>query len=262
MAALPVAEEFGMLLVSPTVTTDLLSGKDDAFVRVVSPASQYARRSAEYQLTNPRLRRLAAIHDTANLSYTESWLSAFRTRFEAGGGKVIVAAGFSAAPANALRELVARTLAENPDGLLLLANSVDAALIAQFARAERPGLQIVLSEWPATERFVELAGAAAEGVVATQFYDAGSAAPAYREFHEAYRMRYGADPGFAAITGHDAAMLALTALAKSIDKPKPHLVGVRDFPGLQGLIAIDRYGDAQRRNYVIRVDGGRFVALE
>jgi branched-chain amino acid transport system substrate-binding protein len=262
VAALPVAEEFGILLVSPTVTTHDLSGKDDNFVRVLSPATDYARKSAEFQLGRNGLRRIVAIHDSTNAAYAASWLSAFRDRFEANGGRIVAEVAFSSGQQLGLRDLVARSVRGPADGLLILANSVDAALIAQYARSERSDLPIVMSEWPATERFIELAGAAAEGVTAAQFFDRQSPAPAYETFRASFRQRFGVEPGFAGVTGYDAATLALRGLAKSVANPKPQLVDIKHFEGLQGPIRIDRFGDAQRKTFITRVENGQFRVVE
>lgn len=262
VAALPVAAEFGILLVSPTVTTHDLSGKDDLFVRVLSPATEYARKSADFQLARNGVRRIVAIHDSTNAAYVDSWLAAFRERFEARGGRVVADVAFSSGQQLGLRELVAKAVRGPADGLLILANSVDAALIAQYARSERQDLAIVMSEWPATERFIELAGAAAEGVTAAQFFDRQSPSPAYEAFRNNFRQRFGVEPGFAGVTGYDAAMLALRGLGKSVTNPKPHLVNIERFEGLQGPIHIDRFGDAQRKTFITRVESGQFKVVE
>ena len=262
VAALPVAAEFGILMVSPTVTTDELAGREDNFVRVLSPASDYAGKSAEHQFEQNGLRRIVAIHDAANAAYVGSWLSAFTKRFTELGGSVLADVAFTSGQQLGLRDLVARAVRGEADGLLILANSVDAALIAQYARSERPGLPIAMSEWPATERFIELAGAAAEGVTAAQFFDRNSKAPAYEAFRADFRKRFGGEPGFAGVTGYDATILALQGLAKSVAAPGPHLVGIERFEGLQGPISIDRFGDAKRKTFITRVEKGQFKVVE
>lgn len=267
VASLPAATEFGITLVSPTVTTDALTGLDDGFIRVSSPAADYAQRSADFQLRGGKIKRIAAIQDSTNGAYTSSWLSAFRERFEKGGGTLVASYEFASGQPTGLRDLVVRAVdqqnaATRVDGLLVLANSVDAALIVQYARSADPRFPIVMSEWPATERFVELAGPAAEGVTAAQFFDRNSTLPRYVQFRDDFRKRYGVEPGFAGVTGYDAAMLALRGLSKSIASPKPHLVGIKDFEGLQGMIQIDRYGDAKRRTFITRVENSQFTVVE
>lgn len=282
LAALPVAEELGMLLVSPTATTHLLSGKDDRFVRVVSATDQYARRNAEYLLARTPIRRVAVLQDSTNLPYTASWLEVFRRHFEprgAGGRAAARPAGkarpgpgatpeivevldFASGDTGRLREIVGRALAHRPDALLLLAGAVDAALLAQHARSLSPQTPLITSEWAATERFLELAGPAGEGAVGVQFIDRGSTAPGWRAFRDTFVERFAMEPGFAGLAAHDAAQLAMRGLAASPADPRQGMLGVDGLQGLQGSIAIDAFGDAQRPAYITQVVGGKFQVVE
>ena len=49
-------------MVSPTVTTEALSGIDDFFFRVCSTTRLFATRNAEYQLKQNRMHRVAAAY--------------------------------------------------------------------------------------------------------------------------------------------------------------------------------------------------------
>lgn len=282
LAALPVAEELGMLLVSPTVTTHLLSGKDDRFVRVVSATDRYARRNAEYLLAKTPIRRVAVLQDSNNLAYTASWLEIFRRHFEPRGAsgkqaakpdgkpksgvnatpEIVEVLDFASGDTGRLRDIVGSALASQPDALLLLAGAVDAALLAQHARSLSPQTPLITSEWAATERFLELAGPAAEGSVGVQFIDRNSTAPGWLAFRETFVKRYAMEPGFAGLAGHDAMQLAIRGFALSPDDPRKGMLGVKNLPGLQGSIAIDAFGDAQRTAYITQVAGGKFQVVE
>ncbi|MBV5349999.1 ABC transporter substrate-binding protein, partial [bacterium] len=122
----------------------------------------------------------------------------------------------------------------------------DAALTAQQIRKLSSGQAIVTSEWASTERFIELAGAAAERVHVSQFIDRNNRSPRYLAFVNAYKERFGGqEPGFAGMAGYDTALVALEALEQR--KPgqslKDSIITCKTFEGAQQKITIDQFGD-------------------
>lgn len=261
MAVVPQANQSRLLMISPTVTTNLLTGKDDHFLRVTSATRDYAGISADHHYGKKGLRRMVALLDTRNRAYTEDWLAVYRDAFVARGGSVIAAIEFASSDDLHFSELARRALTDKPDGILLLANSVDAAMLLQHIRKIDPHVVVAGSEWAATERLVELAGKAAEGFMTAQFFDRRSAAPAYVAFRQAYQQRFGADPGFAGTNGFDAANVLFAALDKQTEGQslKTLLVGQK-FVGSQSEIVFDAFGDVARPTFITTVSGGEFVA--
>lgn len=261
-AVLPDANARRLLLLSPTCTAKDFGGKDDYFMRVISPTVVYAEHSARYQYEVMGMRKLALIYDLRNHAYSESWGDDFRRAFGALGGRVVAVRSFASGDDAGLAGLVESVLKAAPDGVVLVANSVDAALLVQQIRRRSAAVAIATAEWSSTERFIELAGKAADEVVMAQFLDRDSTAPAYQAFRARYRERFGDEPGFAGVAGYDATTVLLEALRRQPGRsPKEALLAVRRFDGLQGPIEFDANGDADRRTYVTRVRNGRFVVV-
>ena len=190
MAVVPQVNASQSILLSPTVTTTDLGGKDDNFLRVMSVTTEYASKSARYQFEKLGIRTVAALYDIGNASYTESWLKDFRSAFEKLGGRVILVRNFTSGKDTVFGPLVQELLSAKVDSVVIISNAVDSALICQQVRKLAPGQRIALSEWASTERFVELAGTAAEGVIVAQFLDRNDTSPRYRDFLAAYRARF------------------------------------------------------------------------
>jgi len=264
MAVLPQINATHVLLVSPTVTTTQLTGKDDNFLRVIDDTAFYAQKSARFQLQRLRHRTVAAIYDQNNAAYCESWLGDFRREFERLGGRVLFSRSFSSEGEMTFSKLAREALATRPDTVLLIANAMDAALLCQQLRRINPRQPVVASEWASTERFIELAGAAAEGAVIAQFIDRNDGAPRFQRFVQSFRKRFGQDPGFAGLAGYDAARVALEAEAhRSGEKSlKQTILEISTFQGAQQRIRIDRFGDANRSSYVTEVRNGAYLTLE
>ncbi len=263
MATVPLVNQAQVLMVSPTVTTPLLTGQDDYFFRVIASTTEYAQKSAAYHFTVQGSRRIAAVLDMRNQSYSQPWLRDYQAAFEAAGGVISDTVSFSSGDDSRFSALVERVLHSRPDGVLILANSVDTALLAQQVRKHDGKVSIFTSEWAATERLLELGGKAIEGMVIAQFLDRASQQASYLAFHKAYLERFQHTPGFAGLTGFDAANVILDTLAARTDgqTTKQALLARQKFTGAQSVIQFDANGDARRDTFMTTIRDGAFVRL-
>lgn len=262
--AVPLVNDAAVPLISPTATTDSLAGIDDHFFRVISPTLNYATKNARYQYKQLGKRRIAAVYDIRNKAYTKAWLDNFKAEFEKLGGTLVSEVTFASSPNVHFNELAEKLLESKPDGVLILSNSLDAALICQQVKKLDGEMHISTSEWAATERLIELGGAAVEGVLISQFFDRNSKDPAFLEFKKAFRDRFNQSPGFGSITGYDAVKLLAMALAKNTPglSLKNKLATIRDFDSAQGRIQMTNTGDADRKSFLTTVRNGQFVVIE
>ncbi|TXG93362.1 MAG: amino acid ABC transporter substrate-binding protein, partial [Rhodocyclaceae bacterium] len=67
---LAAATANGTPVVSPTVTTSALTGKDDLFLRVTEDTRGYSDLAANHHFRKTGLRRVAMVFDTRNRAYT------------------------------------------------------------------------------------------------------------------------------------------------------------------------------------------------
>ncbi len=263
MATVPLVNEAQLLMLSPTVTTTDLAGLDDYFLRVIDSTTEYARKSANYHFSVQGSRRITAALDLRNKAYTESWLKEYRKGFEDAGGTIVETVTFSSSDDSRFSDLAQRLLQSRPDGVLILANSVDTALLAQQLRKRDAKVHINACEWSATERLIELGGKAVEGLVIAQFIDRASQQASYLAFRTAYLERFKREPGFPGLTGFDAANVVLDGLAAQTSSQtlKQVILARREFTGAQSLIRFDAYGDASRDTFLTTVRDGAFVRL-
>jgi len=259
----PLADKAQMLLLSPTATATVLSKGGDYFMRVVASSSIYASKSAEHNYQIEGMRRTAVIYDKNNLAYTENWLNEYRRVFETLGGKVELVLTFTSSNTVNFTGLIDSIVTAAPDSLLVLANSVDAAAIAQQLRQRNKSIRLSTSEWAATERLIELGGKAVEGTVTPQFFDRNSRTPGYQAFHKAYFQRFGQEPGFAGLTGFDAANVIIDALKKRQpgEQLRDVILQISQFRGTQSELKFDANGDAKRATFLTTIRDGHYVPL-
>lgn len=256
----PQVNRGGIVMVSPTVTSSVFDGLDDPVFRVIASTRDYARTSARFSAERQGLRRVAVLLDENNQAFTQRWLDDFQAEFVPRGGQIIARVSFDQQAMPSFVQLVAGALAGQPDGLLILANAADTALLVQQVRKQAPGLPVLGAEWSATDAFLAMAGAAAEGVYQTQFIDRNSEDPAYRGFVTRFRQRFGREPGFPEVATYDATRVALQALAerRAGEGLKQTLLRLGRFEGLQQPVVFDAAGDARRDVFVTVVSQGRY----
>ena len=143
--------------------------------------------------------------------------------------------------------LARRTLAGEPEAVLIVAGALDTAMLCEAVRRRHQTIPLAAAEWAGTERLIELGGSAVEGLLVAQVDQRQSATPNFQDFREAFLKRYGREPDFAAIKAYDAAAIVLTTLDAGTP---PHdlkngILKRSSFEGRQGSIVIDGNGDAR-----------------
>jgi len=265
MAVLDQVNASKGILLAPTVSTTALTGKDDNFMRVIGDTSTYATKVARYQAQKCGHRRVAVIYDLNNRSYTESWFGDFKREFELHGGSVVAVQTYHSLPTTSFHQLATTLLKQKPELVVIITNAVDAALICQQIRKLDAAVSIGMAEWASTERFIELAGGAAEGVFVSQFVNRTDPSERYQTFLKQYRERFGGqEPGFAGLAGYDAALVAMDAYAarKSGETVKQTIIRLNSFQGGQQRYQIDHFGDANRLTTATVVRNGIYQTLE
>jgi len=263
MELVPRTNKSKILMLSPTATTSQLSGRDDLFFRVIGPADSYAKKNAEYQYKILGKRRAAIIIDINNEAYSRSWGNSFKTNFEQLGGKVLIYHSFRSGKGVHFKLEAKKLLDTRPDTIQVISNALDASMLIQQIRRVNPDIHISISEWAATERLTDMGGNAVNGVFVAQFFDRTSQKPEYIRFSQSYQKRFSREPGFASVAGYDAMQVVLSAIAKrNPDEPlKSALLRLKAFPGVQGKLSFDKYGDAKRPTYFSIIKNGKFETM-
>lgn len=263
MTAVPLANANKLVLISPTVSTNVLSGKDDYFFRVVPSTSEFAQTSALYYARIGK-KKIQVVFDLSNRAYSESWLDDFSRVFREHGGEVLKPLSYTAGEKIDYRRLVDQAMSGKPDVILVIGTSVETALFCQEIRSVNKLVVIGTTEWAATDRLIALGGKNVEGIVIAQVIDHESRLNSYLDFRDEYQKRYGTRPGFAALKGFDAANVAMEAMAQKSknESLKQALVRIGHFQGAQSMIELDRYGDVHGNTWLYTVKEGKFVRLE
>ena len=256
----PVLNELRVITVSPTVSSLAFADVDDYFFRINWTTRDNARAYARhyYKLG---YRQVAAAVDGNNMVFSESWLQEFSNGLVVQGGSVVGFEVFDSTKNDSYAATAAALIEMGPEAIILIANSIDTAQLAQQIRKFDADILLIAAEWAASERLIALGGRTIEGLELVQSYDRTDQSERYRAFAEAYHSQFQQAPGYASVAAYDAATVLFKALAErdSAGGLKQALLGMGRVQGLQQEISFNTYGDAQRRAFFVVVRDGQFV---
>lgn len=261
--AVPAADRIGITLIGPTVSTDILTGKDDSFLRIYPSNDNAAQTMAEAVSRRLDSPRVAVVLDQSNAAHTETWYKNFTSGVESLGGSVVAVETFVSGQGTDFTKIVERALDSSPNCVLILANSTDGAMVSQRLRLAGGDAQIIMSEWSVTADLIALGGSSVEGLLYLDTFDRVSRSPEFTGFVREFEDRFGEPIGFGTIHAYEAAQVVLEALAAGAtrDSIRDYIIERSVFEGLQGTISFDEFGDASREQYLSTVRNGRLVPV-
>jgi len=264
VAIQPLIGSSQTVTISPTAKTDQLSDQDDFFLRVTTQLSRNAEQLAAHAAKGLGLKKIAVVYDVSNRAFTETWLNYFEKSLLQNGGQIAVAEEFTSQPDVHFSPIAKRILATEPDGVLLLSNAIDTALLAQQIRKQESKVALFSSEWAFTTDLISFGGRPVNGMIAFLSFNANSQEARYLAFKERFTNRFGCAPSFATVLAHDATSFLFAGLKKNPPQSglKEALLNLGPFSGLQSKITVDRYGDVERTLFMTVIEDGQFKVVE
>lgn len=257
------AAKHDVLVISPTTTTDVLSGVDDNFIRVIPDVRHHARFIADYA-AREKLSNIAVVKDLSNYEFSDSLARYFK--MSTSPKTKITEFAISGEDENFLA-LAKAISATNADAVVMITNDFGAAaLCQQFNKLNYKGKRIG-TFWAGTGNFISLGGKSAEDTILVSHSSRPETEknPLAIEFHHNFRQRFKHSPDIFSIYSYDAMMLAVQAIKLARDskpaKLKHAIISQSSFQGLEDDYTIDANGDAQRQFSMVKVDNGRHIPL-
>lgn len=254
-AAVPEANEAAVLLMSPIVNSCFLSGKDDYFYRVCPAGDQSARQLAAY-MQQAQKRRIVGLLDYSNRSYSESFYRLFVRELSRDSTCIVDSIVYSTHPSISYAHLANRLVEKKTDGILLLCNSSDAAMVCRELSILGCHALRVCGEWSLDGDIVRQGAEAVEGLVFYQTFDRHESSPPFVAFKHRFIKRFGYEPAFASTYAYNAVTVILDAYRKNPDprQLKATIKEIGTFDGLTDAVSFDSCGDVQGSFYLMRIE--------
>ncbi|MEJ5224720.1 MAG: ABC transporter substrate-binding protein [Anaerolineales bacterium] len=262
-AVLDQMNEAQVVLLSPSASSAAFSRRDDYFLRLIPDTSFVGRKLGEHIVNEHAARRLVGVYEENNRAFSESFWQAVEEVVRASGVETSGILFNSAA--SDLQQVAMQVRETNPDAVVIVASSVDTAVLAQYLRQMGVDVLLFSSPWAQTTQLLEKGGQAVEGMEIGALYNSNIQTEAHRDFVQAFEARFRRSPELGTAQAYECVMLladALKATNGSRTGLREALLAIQNYPGLLGPISFDQYGDVQRNVYIMRVENGQIVEKE
>ena len=263
VAAVPLINKEKILLFSPTTATNQLNGIDDFFLRIMLSNTATITTLARHVIDERNIKKIVVVYDDNNRAFSAEWAELF-SKYAAMRQGESIGVPFSSTTEQSFSSLAENILEYNPEGILIVAAALDAALICQQIRKKGSDLPLFTTMWSMTEDFIQHGGSAAENVTFVNWFDPEHPSESSQKFRQKYTKRFSRDPNFVSHFSYEAATILLDALKKDTAplSLKNTIISTGEFQGTQGTITIDEYGDVQRPLFLMEVKNGKHHLVE
>ena len=195
---------------------------------------------ADYAITRLGYRRLAVVFINGDWGRTSTdiFLRAATDR----GATVVASEGYLPTEQD-FRSTLVRVRDAGPEALILIAYYPDGAQVVRQARDMGLTQPVIATGSVYSPKFIELGGAAVNGVYTNANFFPGDPSPIVQRFVAGFRKMYGTDPGSYNARAYDAMVVATTVMRQSgIDRAAIHdgLAKLHDAPSvLFGSVTFD-----------------------
>lgn len=211
--------------------------------RLMADDDKQGKALGEYAVKTLNLKRVAVIDDAT--AYGQGLANAFETAVKASGGQVVrhEHTNDKAVDFNALLTTIK---ASNPEAIFFGGYDAQAGPMARQMKLLGMNMKLMGGETMNSAKFIELAGAASEGDIASTPGAALESRPGGKVFAEKYKARYHQDIGLYAPYFYDGVMLIAAAMkAADSTEPAKYLPALAkiSYPGVTADFAFDANGD-------------------
>ncbi len=259
LAAAPIAEQNGVVFLSPSASTpDLTDAGDFIFRNELSDAiggieqAVFARDSLD-------LFKVAILY--INNDYGIGVKNAFTNTFKSYGGSIVCSEPFEA-DAQDFRFVLTKIIASKPQALFFIAYKESIPILRQLKEL---GAKFKLLSTPVFEDrdVLNQLGDLADGVIYVYYggFSVDADNQLVKNFVDKFKNAYGREPGYYAALGFDAMNLLINAMENgglSSEEIRDALYKIKDYRGVTGLTSFTKDGDVEKPVIFKDVENGQF----
>jgi len=249
-----------ILLASVTASASEFTKKDDNFIRIQVEHNEKRYGALIKYVINNNVKKVFYIYDKNNLNYAKGYFGFFQDILIHTGGEKFVN---SEIIQDGYKKIIKKLKESSFDMILIVANSSDTANLIQHIRIANIKEQVLISGWANTNDFVEFGGKSVEGVLVSSGYYKHSQEKAYLDFAKKFKEKYNQEPSVFSLQGYELSKILIDNLKKTTDisKLKDEILKQKKYHGLQGDITFDKYGDVNRKYFIMEMKNGRFEKI-
>lgn len=265
IAAMPIYKAAGVLVMSPSATSDelTLSGDYPNFFRTIAPNASQSPAMVDFAINKLGFTKIAVIHDKGD--YGKPLAEGAKKYIEkTGKAKVVIFEGITpgAMDYSAIVQKIKRSGAEV---VIFGGYHPEASKIVTIMKKKRFKAAFVSDDGVKDDTFIKVAGAAAEGVYAAGPQD-NSLNPLATQAKEEHKAAFNSDPGAFFEGGYAATVAILAAIEKAGSTKLEDLKKVLQTEKVDtpvGKINFDTNGDAIGVGFSMYVvENGKYIVVK
>jgi branched-chain amino acid transport system substrate-binding protein len=240
VAAAPIAGENKTVILSAIDSTEKLSGISPYFFRIM-PSDAYQGRFLAEWAWKLGWKRAAMLY--VNNEWGVGMRESVSKNFQNKGGNIVQVEGSSEKDID-LRTQLTKIKAARADGVFLLLYPQAAGRCLKQAKQLDLAGPFLGGDALSGEEVVATGGPAVEGLMFCQ--PSQGEGPAFDAFRIKYQKKYGRAPSVYSIKSYDALKIAADAIRTngySAEGIRRYLASLRGYPGISGVITLDKNGD-------------------
>ncbi len=263
--AAPVLEatkNSNILLISPTVAADSLSGIDDNFIRITPQASKHGSSLAE-AAGYMGIKKVTLIRDIKNEEYSGAVVDGFKKKCEEQSIQVIGDLEFETK--QDFPQLVEQLSKLQSDALVFITSGIDAgAIIQQYAR-NNDVPHLFGSMWTKVTKVNEYGGKAVNGMFLVDVFANKNPEVKEVEFNKSFKERFGMGSNMPSRYTYESVKLFAQAAEKAnsleTEKVKAEIINMNPIEGITDNYQIDKYGDVIRELSLYQIKNHQYELI-
>lgn len=255
----PKANQDNVIIVSGSATQADITTAGDFVFRVVP--SDNAQGAEGAKIANEKGYKKAAVLYVNN-DYGKGLSEVFKAEFEKLGGEVLLTDSLEQDGTD-FRTQITKVKGVNPEVLYMISYPKSGGVLIKQVRELGLTLPLISAEGMKDQETLDIAGKAAEGLIITS--PSSNKDANYQKFAEAYKAKYGNEPGIYSSEYYDLAMLLMKSVIEAgpdANLVKAGLYATKNYGGASGKITLDENGDIVGKGFDRSVvKDGKFEAL-
>lgn len=256
-------ENGDFLVVSPTVTTDEMTGKDDRFIKI-SPPNERQIDPLFSAVKDNQMERMLIVYSQSNLQYTKGLVSTMAQKMKEDGRAVVDQIGVeSQIDFDQINESI---LKHRADSVFIVLNGSDTAQVIQHTRISGYKGHFLTGTWAATTDLLANAGQYGNGLYTCEIKAEHPDMENYNLLSAYIKEHTGSPLNFAHTRGYNATKMLFDAIlkAKSTEPEvvKRAMLQIGEYQGIETKFTLDDYGDTLGVYQLIQIQNGKFVKVD
>ncbi|WP_169714826.1 ABC transporter substrate-binding protein [Spirochaeta cellobiosiphila] len=251
-------DEHNILVISPVISSDEFSNKDDNFFRLTNGTSRYGEVLGQY-IEDQNYQYLTIVRNINNLSYSNMLIKGFDIYDDID----INIINFDSFKETSYKKIATQIIDSKPQIILLITVPFDAAMICQ--QLYQHDIPILLSSFAVTQDLIQNGGRAVEDTVffLEQAFEDDTD---YLQFKDKYYNRFGSEATYQSLKSYDAVNILYSAYksAKSpdIEAIKAELLEGKNLKGYISEYHFNQFGDYDSVLIPHTIKNGKIVKLD